>query len=116
MYKIKKQKSPRKLCDELWAEKVKKRANGCCEKCFSTNHLSAHHIYPRTIYALRYDLQNGVALCKRCHLYWAHKNALEFVDWIKTIRNIEYLESRRHSQSKNDYKLIEIMLKQKLNR
>jgi 5-methylcytosine-specific restriction endonuclease McrA len=108
-------KSKVKICDSLWSDLVKKNANYKCEKCGVTYYLASHHIIPRTCYSLRHDPENGVCLCRRDHLYWAHKDALAFHGWIKGIRDLEYLESRRHSQSKNDYKLIEIYLKQQLD-
>jgi len=101
----------KKICDELWKQTVKKHAGFKCEKCGKTEYLQAHHIIPRTNYALRFDLENGVALCRKCHIYWAHKDAIGFMEWIKDKRNIAYLESRRYGQTKNDYKLIEIYLK-----
>lgn len=102
----------RRTCDDLWKEVVKKRAGFKCEKCGNTRYLQAHHIIPRTNYALRYDLKNGVALCRRCHLFWSHKDSVGFVRWISKKRDMDYLESRRYGQSKNDYQLIEIYLKQ----
>ena len=108
---------PRKRCDDLWAEAVKKRADNKCERCGKDKVQAAHHIIPRTNYALRYDLENGVSLCHPgCHIYWAHKDALAFYEWIKDKRDLKYLESRRYSQSKNDYQLIEIYLKNELEK
>jgi len=74
--------------------------------------LQGHHIIPRTNFNLIFDLENGVLLCKHCHLFWAHKDALGFTEWIKTKRDLNYLESRRHGQSNNDYNLMKIYLKQ----
>ena len=50
-----------------WSRDVRKR-DGCCQECGSENDLHAHHIkrwkdYPE----LRYDLGNGVTLCRPCH-------------------------------------------------
>lgn len=104
-----------KICDDLWSKLIKKRAGNQCEKCGKTKYVQAHHIIPRTCYSLRHDKENGVALCRKCHLYWAHKDAIGFYQWIKDIRNLDYLEARRHSQTKNDYKLIEMYLMQKLD-
>ena len=103
-------KSKRKQCDELWSKAVKRRAGFKCERCGKTTKLHAHHIIPRTNYALRYDLVNGVCLCYRCHFHFAHKDAMGFMAWIKDRRNLDYLDSRRHGQSKNDYELIRIYL------
>ena len=106
-------KTLRKECDDLWSAAVKKRAGYKCERCGKTKYLQAHHIIPRTNYALRYDLENGVALCRACHLYWAHKDVIAFTMWIRDKRDLEYLDSRRHAQTKNDYKLIKLYLEVK---
>jgi hypothetical protein len=107
-----------KICDELWRQAVLKRAGYKCEKegCTAAKGIQAHHVFPRTIYALRHDLKNGIALCIFHHLYWAHKNAVEFTEWIKTKRDIPYLESRKHNRSRNDYEAIRIDLKKSLEK
>ena len=103
----------RKQCDKLWADAVRKKAGGCCEKCGTRKYIQAHHIFPRTCFSLRYDIENGVALCRKHHLYWAHKDAIDFYNWIKTKRNIDYLESCKMRQSKNDYQAIKLYLESK---
>ena len=103
-----------KICDRLWKEAIKKRAGGQCEWCMSRQVLQGHHIFSRTYWSVRFDLENGVCLCRYCHIFRLKKENTEFWKWIKTIRDIEYLELRKHSPSKNDYKLIEIMLRQEL--
>ena len=52
-----------------WRQNVYKRV-----KCGSKEKLNAHHIkswknYPE----LRYDLNNGVTLCEKCHIAWHKK-------------------------------------------
>ena len=109
-----KHKSKLKICDELWSKVIKQRADGKCERCGKNKYVQAHHIIPRTCYSLRHDKMNGIALCRACHLYWAHKDALDFANWIKHFRDLGYLESRRHSQTKNDYESIRIYLEGEL--
>ena len=99
-----------KQCDNLWSSKIKERAGGKCEVCGKDKYVQAHHVIPRTCYALRHDLENGVALCRKHHLYWAHKDALDFTEWVRTIRNVPYLNAARHRQSKNDYHAIKLYL------
>ena len=103
-------KSIRKQCDDLWCRKVKERASGKCEYCGNTKYIQCHHIIPRTNYAVRHDIENGVALCRKHHLYWAHKDTIAFYNWAKTIRDFKYLEIARHRQSKNDYQVIKLYL------
>lgn len=52
-----------------WAEDVKKRDSYTCQICTSRGvYLESHHknSWDRYIEE-RYDVDNGVALCKRCH-------------------------------------------------
>ncbi len=55
---------------KAWRYKVKARDNYCCRmpNCSATRKLNAHHIkrwadFPN----LRYDVTNGITLCKTCH-------------------------------------------------
>lgn len=51
-----------------WSIAVKKRDNYKCVECDSSENLHSHHIKPKSLYPeLRYDLDNGVTLCKSCH-------------------------------------------------
>lgn len=103
-----------KDCDLLWAKAVKARAGYKCEKSGQTNELQAHHVIPRTCWALRYDLENGICLTKYFHLFWAHHDGIAFAEWVKTKRDIPYLESKRGNRSKLDFAAIAIYLQQKI--
>ena len=55
---------------KIWREKVFKRDDFICQKCFRKRgqYITAHHIkswanYPK----LRYKLNNGMTLCEKCH-------------------------------------------------
>ena len=52
-----------------WRIKVYERDDFTCQKCGKKGgDLNAHHIKPYAKYPkLRYDLSNGVTLCKKCH-------------------------------------------------
>lgn len=51
-----------------WAKNVKKRAEYRCEICGASGQLEAHHIQPYAQYPeSRFDLSNGICLCKHCH-------------------------------------------------
>ena len=50
-----------------WARSVKCR-DGKCMHCGSLEDLHAHHIRPKSAYPeLILDVENGIALCYRCH-------------------------------------------------
>lgn len=107
-----------KKCDKLWSQLVILSAGGKCEKFGSNKHIQAHHIVPRTNWNLRFDERNGIALCRKCHLYWAHKDSIEFYNWLANYRNsdLTYLEFRRYCYMKNDYRAIEAYLKNEIKK
>ena len=57
------------LEDREWRNEIFEKSNYTCQKCGETHTLlHAHHIYNwKTYESLRYDICNGVCLCKSCH-------------------------------------------------
>lgn len=50
-----------------WSKEVRKRADYICEICGEPA-IDSHHIVPVCVdNSLKYDLDNGIALCLRCH-------------------------------------------------
>jgi hypothetical protein len=108
----KKSKKERKLShsfnrkmDKVWSLTVRMRANFKCEMCGQTptpRALAAAHILPREITEFRWDPNNGLALCSRCHVYSPtsfHQNPLFFVDWLQKNRPLiyQYLMNNLHN-------------------
>lgn len=55
-----------------WAHDIR-QVHEYCVKCGSTEHLHAHHIYPRNQYPdKKLDILNGVPLCGKCHREFHH--------------------------------------------
>jgi len=79
----------RKL-DKKVSELIRKK--GRCERCGNTNTLQVAHIFSRSYNNLRYDFDNLLCLCARCH-FWAHKNPLLFSEFVK-----KHLGKERYSQ------------------
>lgn len=68
----------RKIYEE-WRISVYKRDNFTCQYCNDNkaNNIEAHHIKSFAKYPnLRYDIDNGITLCKTCHKE-IHKNKQE---------------------------------------
>lgn len=52
----------------VWQSETKKRDNFECQKCCKRGKLHSHHIQPYSKFPeLRYELSNGITLCKECH-------------------------------------------------
>lgn len=60
---------------KAWIKKVYSRDNYTCQKCNKkSGKLNAHHINPFSTYpSLRFEISNGITLCKSCHIE-LHKN------------------------------------------
>lgn len=69
-----------------WALKVKERDRWVCAICQRKEFLDAHHLFPREIKALRFELDNGITLCKSHHRFSfelsAHQNPIAFLMWL----------------------------------
>ncbi len=57
-------------CLTLWSRFIRKRDGGSCLNCGNTKQTEAHHIFRKVIYpAGRFELGNGISLCRKCHWY-----------------------------------------------
>jgi len=77
----------RDIADRLWSRAVRDDWACVCAVC-GKRKTEAHHLIPRSNYATRYDLRNGVALCTHHHKFDAelspHLNAAGWLDWFQT--------------------------------
>ena len=85
--------------DTLWAKAVKEKFNNRCAICGTDKNLQAAHLWSRRNKSVRWDINNGIALCTRHHLFWAHREPMEFANFAKTILDekiIDELELKAH--------------------
>ena len=78
--KINKRKLAKKM-DVLISKIVRYRATCAVPGCESPS-LQCAHIYSRRNLHLRFDLLNLLPLCYRHHIHWAHKEPVEFTQWL----------------------------------
>jgi hypothetical protein len=103
----KKKTKPRsiiKKLDRLFSECI--RNIGQCEKCGSRENLQCAHVISRRHYNTRWDLENAICLCVKCHLYWSHKEPHAFVRWFDNKYGgslYEVLKKRSEKTTKVDY-------------
>lgn len=102
--KISKKTIKNKL-DKLISNIVK--SQGKCQKCNQKSplvQLQTAHIFSRSNLSVRWDLDNVLCLCAKCH-FWAHKNPLEFAEFVKKLLGEEKynnLISKAHKTKKWD--------------
>ena len=113
-----------KECMELWAELVKAKAGYKCEwwNCRKIEYLNAHHLFSKSHFSTRYDLDNGMSLCSGHHSLntnSAHKDgafALKVTGQFpgyEALRSKQFyllLERKAKSPSKLDLKLEKMYL------
>jgi len=91
-----------KKLDVLWANKIKEV--GRCAKCGKTTYLNAHHIYSRSNFSTRWELENGICLCSGCHTlsskFSAHKTPLEFTEWVIDRRGVQWYDELKKKANK----------------
>ena len=86
--------------DAIWKKKVKDRDNWTCQVCrkkLEPRSCHAHHILPKHLkgkrVGLRWDVDNGIALCPYHHKlgpYAAHQNSVWFTYWLKTNKSAQF--------------------------
>ena len=115
-------KAKRVYLDNLWSEIVKLKADNQCEYCHKTEGLNSHHVFSRSNYPLRWDMDNGVCLCALHHIlgsFSAHKAPLEFAEFIKKLRGIDWYNrllakaiDKTNDGTKTDRKQVKEILEQ----
>jgi len=86
-------KGTKGACDRLWAQIIRARANGCCERCGTPGPVQAAHIFRKGYNATRHDLRNGRGLCGNCHTGQDGVD-LGMWDWPELIGVVEYEDLR----------------------
>ncbi len=93
-------------CDKLWSNAVKARAGNRCEVCGETNELASHHFFHRWNKSVRYNIENGFCLCRKCHCksseFSAHLTPFAFGQWAIQQRGQDWFLSL--SKEKNQSK------------
>jgi len=95
---MKKTKGIEGKLDIAWSLLVKQKAGWKCEieTCRKRKHLNSHHIFTRRNKAVRWSVENGVALCPSHHLlnskFSAHATPVTFITWLEKKRGKGFIE------------------------
>lgn len=90
-------KSLEKQCEKLWTQRVRDR-DSACRNCNSDYVLQAHHIRSRAHTSTRYDVSNGLLLCRRCHFMQKVRPEDFYIMVLEIIGKHEYERLKRKSQ------------------
>lgn len=110
--KKKNKKSLKKLLDKEFSLIVRKK--GRCSRCGKKDNLQCAHIFSRSLLSTRWNLDNAICLCGGCHLWWAHKNPVEFTEFVKEILGEERFDALR-LQARTTVKWTEMGMEYHLN-
>jgi len=80
--------------EELWKLICMKRDSYKCQYCGSDKDLQVHHIISRKNMNTKFDVDNGITLCKKCHsrISLNSTSYTEFMIWFIKKYGIERLE------------------------
>ena len=109
------QRSPRKTirdkADDLWEQAILLRDDHKCQNKDCKEHaIDAHHIIHKWRMSVRYDLGNGISLCRRCHSMdgsAAQKSVLlkHIITWLGGEQAYEALREKGRQLIKTSFKL-----------
>ena len=103
---MKKLRANKALADRLFRDIIRNRDKSLCQNCSSPFHPQLAHIISRRYYTVRWDTNNALILCAKCHARWTY-HPLEWEQWIiKRIGQEEYetLKRKALSYEKINYK------------
>lgn len=75
-------------CEKLAGWICKHKAGYKCERCGSSDCVQWAHIISRTYKRIKFDLDNCICLCKKCHKYFTNR-PVEWELWITEKIGIE---------------------------
>jgi hypothetical protein len=74
-----------KLCENIWRQIIRLPCE--CDRCERKGKIQwfdAAHVFTREIPSLKFELDNGVCLCRLCHRWWQHNgHEADFIEWFK---------------------------------
>ena len=98
----------RNIADKLWSTAILADWDRRCAVCGVRGLLNSHHLIPRSHQATRYDLRNGICLCRPCHIFnedvSPHLNAAGWLLWLAGNHPerhrwyVEMVESGKHKR------------------
>ena len=104
-------------CDQLVRKLVLNRDDYKCVRCGGNHVLQAAHILAKGCHGrIRFELLNVLTMCLKCHIFWAHRDPVGFVDWVNQTYpgRIEQLQIMAATAGKLDLKELVIALRREV--
>ena len=105
--------------DGLFRQIILQERPEVCEKCLNHRPVGVAHILPKGSHPrLRYQRTNVLLMCWHCHLEWAHKNPLEFNEWVCQYKGATLLDDLRiieRQLPKVDLKMLNLCFAEELS-
>lgn len=118
-----------KICKALWTECIKVRAGYKSElsgreglQIGGAFVIQAHHLYGKSCYRLRFELDNGICITTGEHNYYAHGSRDRqdrFEDKVKKLRGeriYDHLRELKHLPTKTDLYVVKFYLEEELKK
>jgi 5-methylcytosine-specific restriction endonuclease McrA len=80
--------------DAVFSKWIRAR-DGKCLRCGKKDNLQCAHIFSRTARSVRWEPLNALTLCGGCHLFWAHKNPIEFTEFVQKLLGKDYKKLKK---------------------
>lgn len=82
-----------------WARQVKERDNYICQICgIKGGKLHSNHIKKFSDYSeLRFEVNNGITLCKSCHVGWVNHHETEWESYFNFVLEVQELKMFSHT-------------------
>lgn len=93
------------------------RLRGKCQRC-GKEEVQTAHIFSRKNKSVRWDEDNVLAYCYRCHFHFAHKEPVLFTDWVREhLGEEKYFKLRRKASETKQWTVpeLEALLKKLIN-
>ena len=115
--------SKSKLCTKKWREEVLKKYDYKCAICGSSYDIVTHHIQSRTARPdLINETDNGIALCRKCHILEHQKQGefkYQFINIDFLVKNINKIFLTSYSEEELNTikkKLYDVLLDEKFKK
>jgi hypothetical protein len=79
-----KRKAKLRDADKLFSEYIRKRDGWACRSCGAPWRIQCAHIVSRRYRAVRWNPENALALCSKCHTFFTHR-PIEWETWVDTM-------------------------------